>query len=110
MSKTAPLTSNQMQKIWLRGGYPEPILNHDHNFYEAWMQEYRDTYINRDIGQLFPRLNKLAYQRFLMMLSKLSGTLINRSDVARSLEVSEKSVREYLNILASVLLSNTQRR
>jgi hypothetical protein len=104
ISGVAPLANVDMQKIWLRGGYPEPILSRDKLFYDVWMQQYRDTYINRDIARLFPRLNKTAYQRFLMILSKLSGTIINRSDVARTLEVNEKSVREYLKITEGTFL------
>lgn len=99
-----PLTNLEMQKIWLRGGYPEPILSRDKTFYGVWMQQYRDTYINRDIAKLFPRLNKLAYQRFLMIMSKLSGTIINRSDTARALEINEKSVRNYLKIAEGTFL------
>lgn len=56
------------------------------------------NYINRDIAQLFPRLNKHKYQQFIKMLSKLSSTIVNKSDLARALEVSEASAREYLKI------------
>jgi len=104
VSKQAPMDTEKIQKIWLRGGYPEPILNRDQSFYLLWMQQYRNSYVNRDIGKLFPRLNKFAYQRFLMILGKLSGTIINRSDVARTLEINEKSVREYLTIAEGTFL------
>jgi len=104
ISGQAPMDTEKIQKIWLRGGYPEPILNKDQSFYLLWMQQYRDSYVNRDIGRLFPRLNKFAYQRFLMMLGQLSGTIINRSDVARALEINEKSVREYLTIAEGTFL------
>lgn len=99
-----PLTNTQMHKLWLRGGYPEPILNRNNSFYNQWMQQYRDAYINRDIAKLFPRLNRHAYQQFLLMLSKLSGTIINRSDLARTLEINEKSVREYLKIISGTFI------
>jgi hypothetical protein len=99
-----PLSLAQMQSAWLRGGYPEPILNSDDNFYDEWMYNYRDTYLNRDIAALFPRLNQYAYQRFLTMLSQLSGTILNKSEVARAIEVSEKTVAEYLEIAAGTFL------
>jgi hypothetical protein len=99
-----PLSLPQMQSAWLRGGYPEPILNSDDSFYDEWMYNYRDTYLNRDIAALFPRLNQYAYQRFLTMLSQLSGTILNKSEVARAIEVSEKTVTEYLEIAAGTFL------
>ena len=82
------------------GGYPEPILANNDRFFQAWMENYYDTYIQRDIRSLFPRLNLAKYQRFISMLSSLSGTIINRSQVARSLDVTEKSIRDYLDIAA----------
>lgn len=73
-------------------------------FYLQWMENYENTYIYRDVARLFPRLNKIAYQRFLSMLAKLSGTILNKSEIARALEVSEGSVREFLNIVAGTFL------
>ena len=60
--------------------------------------------MNRDIAQLFPRLNKQAYQRFLSTLSHLSGTILNKSEIARSIEVSEGALREYLQIAEGTFL------
>ena len=55
-------------------------------------------FTQRDIRTLFPRLDLIKYQRFIAMLSSLSGTIINRSQVGRSLDISEKAVRDYLGI------------
>jgi len=99
VSGPAPLSVFDMQQVWFKGGYPEPLLEENPLFYHQWMENYRNTYINRDIGKLFPRLNKMAYRRFLTVLSKLSGTIINKRDLARALEVSEGTAREYLEIV-----------
>lgn len=94
----APYSINETKTVWLKGGYPEPIIANNEIFYEQWMENYYTNYIYRDISKLFPKLNKIKYQRFIKMLGKLSGTIINRSDLARALEISEGSVREYLKI------------
>ncbi|MES2204217.1 MAG: ATP-binding protein [Pseudomonadota bacterium] len=101
---TQPLQNIQMVHHWLQGGYPEPILAKDKKFYHQWMDAYRNSYVNRDIGRLFPRLNKIAYQRFLTTLSQLSGTIINKSQLARNIEIDEKTVREYLTIAEGTFL------
>ncbi len=93
-----PLTLDQVCDVWFKGGYPKASLSTSHAFYLEWMENYFNTYINRDIASLFPKLNKLAYQRFITMLGHLSGTIINRSNIARAIEVSEPTVREYLTI------------
>lgn len=103
--KSAKLLQNSLvQKIWFKGGYPEPVLNSNSNFYKQWMENYRDTYINRDIGKLFPRLNKYTYRRFLSILGKLSGTIINKRDLGRAVEVSEGTIREYISIAEGTFL------
>lgn len=92
------LSNAQMRHCWLYGGYPEPLLAKDPVYFQDWMNNYYATYINRDISKLFPRLNKLNYQRFISTLSSLSGTVLNKADLARSIEISEKSISEYLQI------------
>ena len=104
---TAPLTLTQVHHSWLRGGYPEPLLKlgkDGESYYETWMDNYQATYLNRDIAKLFPKLNKINFRRFLTMLSKLSGTILNKSDLARALEISEPTVRHYLDIADGTFL------
>jgi predicted AAA+ superfamily ATPase len=98
------ITSKNIQYAWFKGGYPEPVLKKSNIFYLQWMENYENTYIYRDIARLYPKLNKVAYQRFLTMLCKLSGTILNKSDIARALEVSEGSVREFLAIAEGTFL------
>jgi len=88
----------QLMQTFLKGGYPEPVLEKDDRFYDIWMENYIQTYVQRDIRTLFPRLDLVKYQRFVSMLSALSGTIINRSQVGRSLDISEKAIRDYLQI------------
>lgn len=94
----AKITNEQMREHWLKGGYPEPRLTMDDLGQKLWMQNYFDTYINRDVAALFPKLNKIKYQRFINMLGQLSGTIINKSDLGRTLEFNESTARDYLSI------------
>ncbi len=98
------LTKSDVHQAWLKGGYPEPVLKNDTIFQEYWMAEYQKTYLFRDVASLFPRLNQQAYQRFLSILSRLSGTILNKSDLARSIEISEPTIRDYLQIAEGTFL------
>jgi len=89
---------------WLLGGYPEPTLQQDSDFWQMWMQQFRDSYINRDIAALFPNINKINYRRFMTILAKLSGTIINKSDLARNIEVSQPTISQYLDIAHNTFL------
>lgn len=84
--------------LFLRGGYPEPVLAQDPYAFSVWMENYYQTYINRDIRRLFPRLDSIRYRRFISMLASLSGTIINKAQLGRSVDVSEVTIRDYIEI------------
>jgi predicted AAA+ superfamily ATPase len=89
---------------FFQGGYPEPSLMDDVNFREEWMEAYIETYLQHDLRKQFPKLNVEKYQRFIHMLSHLTGGLINRAQISRSLEISESAVAEYLDIANGTFL------
>lgn len=99
-----PLTREEMNFLWLKGGYPEPLLENSSDFWQRWMENYCLNYINRDVAKLFPRMNKIKYQSFIRVLAALSSTILNKSDLARGLEINEGSVREYLRIAEGTFL------
>jgi predicted AAA+ superfamily ATPase len=62
------------------------------------MENYFQTYIKRDVRNLFPGLNINNYQRFVSMLSSSSGQILNFSEFARSLDVSQPTAKLYFDI------------
>ena len=98
------LSAEQIQTTWFKGGYPEPALSKQKEFYKQWMENYERNYIYRDIANLFPKLNKIAYQRFLTMLCKLSSTILNKTQLAHALEISDSSVHEFLHIITGTFI------
>ena len=93
-------TIKDIKHYLLKGGYPQPVLRADSDFFLDWMENYFNTYINRDMRSLFPRIDIIKYQRVIKMLSSISGTIVNKSELARSAETSEKSIRDYLQIIS----------
>lgn len=96
---------NSMQ-LWLKGGFPEPLIEGEANaiYYKQWMENYLSDYIGRDIRGLFPRINIHNYRRFLRLLAQFSGHQLNMSDMARALEVTVPTVRDYLDIVHQTFL------
>jgi len=87
-----------LHQYWFRGGYPEPWVKNSPRFTKLWMQNYINTYINRDIVSLFPGLDRQKYQLFLHMLASLSGQIVNYAHVARALGVSQPTAKSYFQI------------
>ena len=97
----AGLDPCQVYEHWLLGGYPEPRIKGlvMPEFHALWMDEYFADYIRRDIQRLFPRINTHTFRLFIQTLSFHSGNIINQSTIARALEISSPTARDYLEIL-----------
>lgn len=100
------VTGTQVYQHWLLGGYPEPRIKGEQQavFHSLWMDEYFADYIRRDIQRLFPRLNMQSFRRFIQSLGHYSGQTINQSTLARALEISSVTAREYLEILHATFI------
>lgn len=91
-------------EYWYRGGYPEPWLKKDARFRAVWMDQYVRTYLYRDVARLFPGLDQNRFQLFVQFLGNLSGTIVNYSEVARALGVSQPTARDYFEIAHGTFL------
>lgn len=58
----------------------------------------------RDIGALFPTLNRDRYLQFVQVLSQSSGSILNNANLARTLGVSEPTIRDWLRITHDTFL------
>lgn len=100
----ARLSVLQVRDYWFQGGYPEPWLSGSEEFRSLWCRHYIDAYLLRDIGALFPNLNRDRFRQFIALLSQLSGNILNNADIARTLGVSEPTVRDWLSIAHDTFL------
>lgn len=99
------LNKQELLSLCLHGGYPEPVLKRgDRKFFRLWMENYLKTYIERDIRALFPQLQLDAYKRFIQMLAFASGEILNIANFARSLDVSQPTIKHYLEIVEGTFL------
>ena len=88
----------ELHQYWFKGGYPELWLEDNPHFSEAWYPQYFQTFVARDLRQSFPRIDAQRFRLFLQLLGGLSGEIINYSDVARHLGVSQPTARDYFHI------------
>jgi len=102
----SPLSLDQAMHVWFKGGFPEPLIESESNpdFHLQWMGNYIMNYVSRDIRMLFPRLQMHSFRRFLTLLAQFSGHQLNMSDMARALEVSVPTIKDYLDIIHQTFL------
>jgi predicted AAA+ superfamily ATPase len=90
--------------LWLRGGFPRSFLAESEEDSLAWREGFIRTFLERDIPQLGITIPATAMRRFWMMLAHYHGQTWNASDLARSMGMSDKTVRSYLDILTGTFM------
>jgi len=93
-----------MNKLWLRGGFPRSFLADSDEDSLVWREGFVRTFLERDIPQLGFRMPATAMRRFWTMLAHYHGQTWNASELSRSLGLSDKTLRGYLDILTGTYM------
>jgi len=101
MSETG---SHLWQTLWLRGGFPRSFLADSNDDSVAWRESFIHTFLERDIPQLGITIPAAAMRRFWTMLAHYHGQLWNASELGRSMGLTDKTVRSYLDILSGTFM------
>ena len=89
---------------WLRGGFPPSYLASSEQDSLAWRKNFIQTFLEQDLRQWGIMAPSLTLLRFWTMLAHYNGQLWNVSEPARSLGISEPTVRRYLDILTGLFM------
>jgi predicted AAA+ superfamily ATPase len=90
---------DQLDRLWLRGGFPLSFLARTHDASFTWRQSFIRTFLERDLPQLGVRVPAVTLSRFWSMLAHYHGQVWNSAEFARAFGVSDKTVRHYLDTL-----------
>ncbi|MEI8295673.1 MAG: ATP-binding protein [Alphaproteobacteria bacterium] len=92
------------QNLWVRGGFPKSYLaDNDVNSFR-WRQDYVRTFLEMDLPSFGFNLNPYMIRRFWLMLSDYHGNLFKASELGRSLDLNDKTVKRYLDILSGTFV------
>ncbi len=93
-----------MDRLWTRGGFPDSFLaaNDDASF--TWRTSFIQTYLERDVPALGPRIPAETLRRYWQMLAHNQGQMLNAAQFASGLGVSGHTVARYLDIMVDLLL------
>lgn len=86
--------------MWLRGGFPRSFLPASPRRSVEWRRDFIRTFLERDLPQLGIRIPAETLRRFWQMVAHCHGQIWSGAEFARSMGVSEHTVRRYVDILA----------
>lgn len=96
--------TQEIQKLWMRGGFPRSFLaSTESNSYE-WRQFYIKTFLERDIANFGFNISPQTMRRFWTMLAHYHGQIFNASEIGNSMQIDSKTVARYLDILVGTFM------
>jgi len=90
--------------LWVRGGFPDSFLADSDEDSFAWRSAFIQTYLERDVPALGPRIPAETLRRYWQMLAHNQGQMLNAAQIASGLGVSGHTVARYLDIMVDLLL------
>jgi uncharacterized protein len=97
-------TEEAVNRLWLRGGYPDSYLAPDDERSAYWREMAIDRYVRTDLPGLVGNIAVPAVHRFLGMLAHYHGQVWNAAPSAQSMGVNESTVRRYLDYLTETFM------
>ncbi len=100
----AEIGVENLSQHWLRGSFPLSYLSNSDPDSFAWRKNFIQTFLERDLPQFGITIPANTLLRFWTMIAHYHGQVWNGAELARSLGVSQPTVRRYLDILAGVFM------
>ena len=93
--------SNQ---LWNRGGFPKAYLSDSDHIAKIWLKQYIATFLERDLTIMGFNVDSSFMRKLWIMVAHYHGNLINYSELGRSLNLSDMTIRKYLNIFEATFM------
>ncbi len=96
--------STTINRLWVRGGFPLSYLAATEEDSTAWRDGFVRTFLQRDIPQLGIGIPAATLRRFWTMLAHSHGQVLNSSQLGKSMGMSDKTIRSYIDILSDTYM------
>lgn len=96
--------TDDLEKLWLRGGFPRSYLAETDQDSFDWREFYIATFLEQDIPNLGIKIPATSLRRFWTMLAHYHANIFNASELGRSFGIADTTVRRYLDILSGTFM------
>ena len=103
-TEVADFKDAPMDRLWTRGGFPDSFLSVNDEASFRWRTAFIQTYLERDVPALGPRIPAETLRRYWQMLAHNQGQMLNAAQLASGLGVSGHTVARYLDVMVDLLL------
>ena len=90
------ISSVKYNDLWIRGNFPRAFLAKNQEIAAQWREDFIQTFLERDIPNLGIQIPAVTLRRFWAMLAHYHGQIFNATEIGKSLNFSDKTVKRYL--------------
>jgi len=88
-----------IERLWLRGGFPDSYLATSDQESWQWRNDFVRSYVEKDLPMMASKISSVTMRRLWSMLAHYNAQQVNFSKLGSSLNVSYKTVRNYIDLL-----------
>jgi len=99
----APIGREAFVELLARGGYPA-VYRLEERQRHAWYRDYAQSIVERDLRDVASVQKLVEMPKLLRLLASNSARLLDFKKLARNLEISDKTVGAYIELLRTVFL------
>jgi predicted AAA+ superfamily ATPase len=88
-----------LHHLWKVGGFPKSYLATSINQSEKWRVHYIKTFLEHDLSLMGIESVPTNVRRLWNMLAHYHGQVANLSELSRSLDMTDKTIKRYMDIL-----------
>jgi predicted AAA+ superfamily ATPase len=96
------ITEEDYAALWQFGGYPDPFIQRNREFYIRWKKNRLRQLFREDIHDLTRIQDIHRLELLAEVLKKQVGSLTSYQSLARSLRISDVTVRHWITVLQSL--------
>jgi len=89
---------------WFRGGFPDAYLAPSDRMSVRWQSGFIQTYVERDLPLLGLDIDRTVIRKLWTMVAHIHASVLNMSNLGRSLGVTSVTVKKYLGFLEGTFL------
>ena len=89
---------------WFRGGFPLSFLAPSDRISVSWINNFIQTYIERDLPLLGLQAAPTFLRNLWLMLAHIHGNVMNMELLSKSLEVTGPTIKKYIHFLSEAYL------
>ena len=89
---------NQIDQLWLRGGFPDSFLAPKETISTEWRRNFIDTYLTRDLSMHGKSGALPAMRDLLKMTAYLHSQVLNVSQLVESHDFNRQQICDYLDL------------